>query len=396
MRFSPRMTKPTRGAWKCSVRESASFVTHAIQDAWSRFRDRLEEGLEPLSLFAFRQEVSLQPYVIKQGDHLALLAYKFGFDADTVWNDPANAALRQLRPNPNVLWPTDILYIPDQNVPPAMKQLAPGTTNTFVSDVPTVPVCVKFVGDDPTTYASKAYTISELPALTGLVTDANGVVTFEAPVKLDTATVVFTDTGESRALLVGGIDPVETLSGIFQRLQNLGFISAGIAFDATQLELIRGGLDSMKAAQPAAPDSSPASAPSSPPSSGPVASAPGVTPAEPPAVGAGPALDAPGPPESDSPPPSAPTSPPSSPPPSAPPPSAPASSPSSSPPSAASPPSEPPSGPPPSTPPASSPDNGPVSSAPASIPVPADDAGLADDGTLSAEMKALLIQLHGY
>jgi hypothetical protein len=43
-----------------------------------------------------RFEAPLQPYVIKQGDHLALLAYKFGFDADTVWNDPKNAQLRQL------------------------------------------------------------------------------------------------------------------------------------------------------------------------------------------------------------------------------------------------------------------------------------------------------------
>ena len=60
----------------------------------------------------------MQPYVIRQGDYLALLAYKFDFDADTVWGDPANSDLRKLRPNPNLLWPTDVLYISrrfDQN-----------------------------------------------------------------------------------------------------------------------------------------------------------------------------------------------------------------------------------------------------------------------------------------
>jgi hypothetical protein len=39
----------------------------------------------------------MQPYVIKQGDHLAALAYKFGFDADTAWQDPSNAQLDQTR-----------------------------------------------------------------------------------------------------------------------------------------------------------------------------------------------------------------------------------------------------------------------------------------------------------
>ncbi len=69
----------------------------------------------------------MQPHVIKVGDHVALLAYQCGFDADTVWNDPANDALRQLRPDPNVLCPTDILYIPDQNdKQPAMQTLTTG------------------------------------------------------------------------------------------------------------------------------------------------------------------------------------------------------------------------------------------------------------------------------
>jgi hypothetical protein len=96
----------------------------------------------------------VQPYVIKQGDFLLLLAHKFGFDADTVWQDPSNADLSKLRSNPNVLAPGDVLYIPDQvNKKPALTNLTPGTANNFVSSAPTMTLAVKFVGDDPATFA---------------------------------------------------------------------------------------------------------------------------------------------------------------------------------------------------------------------------------------------------
>jgi hypothetical protein len=218
----------------------------------------------------------LQPYVIKQGDHLALLAYKFGFDADTVWNDPKNAQLRQLRPNRNLLWPTDILYIPDQNVPPVMKNLTTGTTNSFVSTAPMTTLSIAFVGSTPTSYASRAYTIQELDQLTGLATDGNGVAKFQVPVTLQIATLVFSDTGESYAFSIGEMDPINTLSGIFKRLQNLGYVDTSAQLDAftpaNNLGILRAGLLTLKASQaPSGADSAPASSPtpdSAPPSSG--------------------------------------------------------------------------------------------------------------------------------
>jgi hypothetical protein len=72
----------------------------------------------------------VQPYVIRQGDYLALLAYKFGFDADAVWNDPKNADLRKIRSDPNMLWPTDVPAPsqppPSSSVPPSSPSSSPG------------------------------------------------------------------------------------------------------------------------------------------------------------------------------------------------------------------------------------------------------------------------------
>jgi N-acetylmuramoyl-L-alanine amidase len=199
------------------------------------------------------EEEPMQPYVICQGDYLAKLAYKFDFDADAVWNDPSNDDLRKLRPNPNIFLAGDILYIPDQvDKQPVVHTLVTGTTNSFVSpEPPTTTVTHKFVGDDSNTYASKAYTVKELDQLTGLTSDGDGVVTFQIPVTLDTVTVVFTDTGESWPLSVGDLDPINSRSGIFQRLQHLAYIDADVDYHATDpselLGMMRSALLLLKA-----------------------------------------------------------------------------------------------------------------------------------------------------
>lgn len=183
----------------------------------------------------------MQPYVIRQGDYLAQLAHRFGFDADAVWNDPANDELRGLRPNPNLLAPTDVLYIPDPtSSEPSDVQV--GTTNEFsASDPPTTKVEIKFAANDPTKFANKAYTIQEISSAEGLTTDDGGIASFDAPVDLQTLTVVFTDSGQSFSFLIGGMDPIDTITGVFARLQNLGYIKQGRG-SAIDLDVVRAGL----------------------------------------------------------------------------------------------------------------------------------------------------------
>jgi N-acetylmuramoyl-L-alanine amidase len=189
----------------------------------------------------------MQPYVIKQGDYLALLAYTFDFDADTVWNDPANADLRKLRPDPNVLRPTDILYIPDQvDKKPTMHPLVTGQTNTFVSDPPTIDVCLKFA--DPSR-ASQAFTISELESLAGLTTKPDGTVTFKVPVSLQLFTIVFTNDGAVFNCKTGYLDPISGLSGVVQRLQNLGYLNPNANYDLAAIDAVRRALRAFRYVQ---------------------------------------------------------------------------------------------------------------------------------------------------
>ncbi len=271
----------------------------------------------------------MEPYVIRQGDFLESLAYQFGFDADTVWNDPKNADLRQLRTNPNILYPTDVLYIPSQSGPPQMTTLATGSTNSFVANSPSVPITISF---SDTAFASQSYSIQELPDLTGLATDASGTATFSAPVTLSTATISFADSGTTFAIDIGTLDPIDTLSGISQRLQHLGFIDDANV-DPTNLDTLRAALRALTATQPGAD----------------------LLPIEPPPVSIPP--------------------------------------PSDSEPSNSSPPSNDPQEDPASTSDASPPTDG--SAAPSYAPAPQDNAGLTDDGTLDDATSARLLAAHG-
>jgi hypothetical protein len=347
----------------------------------------------------------MQPYVVRQGEFLAILAYKLGFDADAVWNDPSNSDLRALRPNPNILAPGDMIQLPGPTQA-APTSLATGSTNAFVSSAPAVTITQKLVGPDASTYASRAFSVAELPTLTGLQTDSSGNLTFDAPVTLATATVVFPDSGESWTLNLGAMDPIDSLVGIYKRLQNLGYIGTNLAFDpvatGNNLPVMRAALVAFNADQGAAPPpSAPGSGPSSvapastapasapPPSGGPTAT--GAAPADgptsdavptdgPTSTGAAPAAGA------DTGPASAPASGP-------PPDSAPASNPA------------PDSAPPSSAGPASSPDSSPSSDSlpptdywdgdDASRDATADTSGLSDDGTLDDATTSLLQQAHG-
>ena len=56
-------------------------------------------------------------YVVSQGDFLSSITKSFGFtDWQTIYNDPLNVSLEKKRPNPNVIYSGDVLFIPDKKV----------------------------------------------------------------------------------------------------------------------------------------------------------------------------------------------------------------------------------------------------------------------------------------
>lgn len=106
-----------------------------------------------------------------------------------------------------------------------------------------MPITVEF--SDPR-FASQPCAIAELDHLAGLATDGSGLLTFDVPVTLDTATITFAALGVSSACRIGHLDPIETLSGVVQRLKALGYIAADLPFDPDDHDVVRGALEELR------------------------------------------------------------------------------------------------------------------------------------------------------
>ncbi|MCL2449312.1 MAG: peptidoglycan-binding protein [Polyangiaceae bacterium] len=164
----------------------------------------------------------MTPHVVRSGDHLLKLAARMQFDATEVWNHPDNADLKKARGSTHILKSGDLLYMPE----PAPRRWLPvkvGKVNRFVATLPMATMTVTFVSEHGP-IAGQACRIRELPEQKGLATDAQGNLTFRVPVAVATVTVEWVGREVAYELRVGDLDPVDTRSGVLQRLLNLGFI----------------------------------------------------------------------------------------------------------------------------------------------------------------------------
>jgi hypothetical protein len=160
-------------------------------------------------------------YTVQQGDHLSGIAEQFGFqNIDTIWNHPNNAALKKLRKNPHILFPGDILFIPDKtdkNAPAPTTKL-----NKFQIDLTKLKLNLKLqdINGDP--IASKPVTISlEGAVVPPPATDGNGQTSSTIKKSAKNGFLVLGDL--EFQLQVGSLDPIDKPSGQIARLNNLGY-----------------------------------------------------------------------------------------------------------------------------------------------------------------------------
>jgi hypothetical protein len=159
----------------------------------------------------------LQPYIVKQGDHLDGLAFVHGFDADAVWNDGKNAELKAKRQKPSVLLAGDVLYIP--RAKKTGQPLSKGTTNSYTGNVPKKKLSLTFKDER---VQNAAYTVRGLGALVTGSTSGGGF-SVDVPVYVRELVVSFDDIPLLYNVRIGDLDPSTETSGVRQRLEHLGF-----------------------------------------------------------------------------------------------------------------------------------------------------------------------------
>jgi N-acetylmuramoyl-L-alanine amidase len=169
-------------------------------------------------------------HTVSQGECLASIAVRYQFkDWKTIYNHAQNAEFKRLRPNPNVIYPGDKIYIPDAQV----KNYSGNTEQQHKFVVKRQKFLLRVVLKDKRhkILANTKYKMKVNEQVYQGTTAPDGLIEHEIPanatlVKLTTWIKNPDDNSEKEQrwqLKLGNLDPQTTVTGIQARLNNLGY-----------------------------------------------------------------------------------------------------------------------------------------------------------------------------
>ncbi len=167
-------------------------------------------------------------HVVQQGETILGIAHDYGFRTwQTIWEHAGNAELRQKRKDPNILYPGDRVVIPAKEVKQEPAQAA--TRNHYW--VKTMSARIRFVvrRESGEKVANALYRLKVGDRTFEGRTDPEGAIEHEIHPKVRQGEItVWFDESDPQLrftwpIEVGSMDPVEELSGVQKRLNNLGF-----------------------------------------------------------------------------------------------------------------------------------------------------------------------------
>jgi N-acetylmuramoyl-L-alanine amidase len=164
-------------------------------------------------------------HVVKQGECLAAIAARHGFtEWRSIYDHPDNAALRQKRPNPHLLFPGDEVFIPEKTRRTVSAQT--GQTVSVTIDVLRRELRLRLHAAPGLPLRNQPWTLRGGGLLLAGETDGDGLLTARLPTHVSRLTV-FAD-GHDWEVLLGHLNPLEDVpdggvSGAQGRLANLGY-----------------------------------------------------------------------------------------------------------------------------------------------------------------------------
>ena len=167
-------------------------------------------------------------HTVQQGDCLSSIAKQYGFaDWSTIYNYDLNSGFRKLRPNPNILSPGDRLYIPDKTVKSEPSETAKVHTFQLTTKETRLRLVVRDIDGQP--LGGKKYKLIVAGAThEGVLPDSALLDQPIPPDALEGELTVWADESypeypDTWTLKLGHLDPIESLSGVQARLNNLGY-----------------------------------------------------------------------------------------------------------------------------------------------------------------------------
>lgn len=192
------------------------------------------------------QPSSGKTHTVAANETILSIAHAYGFRTwETIWDHEANQPLREVRPDPTILAPGDKIFIPPkkQKKEPATLE----TTNTYW--VKSLKARLRYVVrfESGRKLANTLYRLTVDGKEFEGRTDAEGVIDVEISptARKGTLTVWYNEDDPADMLTweinVGGMDPIDTVSGVQARLNHLGFEAGEVtgSMNAQTLEAVR-------------------------------------------------------------------------------------------------------------------------------------------------------------
>jgi hypothetical protein len=164
-------------------------------------------------------------HCVLQGETTESIAFHHGHAWQTVWDHPANAELKRLRVHHNVLAPGDTLFVPARTS--REEQCATTRVHTFRRRGVPSPLLLRCLNLQGEPRAGEPWRISQNGTSHSGTLDNDGWLrTTVAPNALDVLVIVGKEGTAFEThyqLHLGHLDPLDSVTGLCDRLRNLGY-----------------------------------------------------------------------------------------------------------------------------------------------------------------------------
>ena len=157
---------------------------------------------------------------VTPGDSIPSIAQDSGHFSETIWNYGENAELKAKRKNPNLLYPGDDVFVPAIR----LKDFSCATDTRHSFKRKGVPAKLKmqlFLLGEPR--RNEPYTLILDDEIIRGKTDADGNIEHYIKPNSKGGKLILNGGKEEYPVRVGHLNPIDTVSGVKQRLNNLGF-----------------------------------------------------------------------------------------------------------------------------------------------------------------------------
>jgi N-acetylmuramoyl-L-alanine amidase len=149
------------------------------------------------------------------------ISYKRGFFWETLWNLAENAELKRKREDPNVLLAGDQVFIADNSG--KIENCATEQRHRFKRKGVPSKLKLRFLNEEKEPRTNERYVLEVDGQTFSGTLNAEGCIEVGIPPNAKRGKIMIGDDEDEFELVLGGLDPMDEVSGVQARLNNLGF-----------------------------------------------------------------------------------------------------------------------------------------------------------------------------